>query len=631
MHKGLTRSKFGGDHPALAVTAPHSGVLVLISMLIGVVLLISVPALVTGDLAQEVEVHDIDPVGTYSYNLTPGGSAQFIFVVKHAGSQGNITILLSNTTGDHGWHVVSSEDIFSLTPNSSQVVRITIWPEEYEKGRSTDVHLRILAVRDSDSHEVKRTYTVVLPSDVTVTGSEDDEDDGLRIMGFRMGVPDPLDSKIGRFIILSSFWILFTLLVLVLLDPFVESFTKRTETELDDIILGIIKKPIFVLIIIYGLIESLNTLDPPTEIMDVLDRIYGIVFFTTVIYTAYKIFNAALLYMDKLASKTSMGTKVHHALIPSLSKVGSIIFFFIGLNVILGYLGMDLALLLGGMTIMGLVIAFAAQDTLSNFFGGIFLILEPNFKKDDTIILRDITYDVAEIGMRTTQLYDVSNHALVIIPNNILANEKIVTLTEPDRHIKMNIEVGVAYGTDVDLVETTLLTIAKSHPEIISEVGRMPFVRFQAFGASSLDFKLVFWVNDLNNRFRVRHEIMKRVYKKIGEMGIEIPFPQRVVHMVGDSQGEGPAKDSIPGVPSDPFHPPSSTSSSSSPTPSPPPSDHLHLFSSSPTPSSTPSSSSPTTFSSPVSDPAASAEVKGETGKPLEEVNIIEHWSSKFR
>ena len=587
----------------------------------GVVLLISVPAQVTGDLDQEVEVHDIDPVDTYSYNLTPGGSAQFIFVVKHAGSQGNITILLSNTTGNHGWYVVSSEDIFSLAPNSSQVVRITIWPDKYEEGKSTDVHLRILAVKDSDSHEVKRTYTVLLPSDASVTGSEDDEEDGIRILGFRMGVPDPLDSKIGRFIILSSFWILFTLVVLVLLDPFIKSFTKRTETELDDIIIGILRKPLLLLIIIYGLIESLDALDPPSEIMDVLDRIYGIVFFTTVIYTAYKIFNAALLYMDKLASKTSMGTKVHHALIPSLSKVGSIIFFFIGLNVILGYLGMDLALLLGGMTIMGLVIAFAAQDTLSNFFGGIFLILEPNFKKDDTIILRDITYDVAEIGMRTTRLYDVSNHALVIIPNNILANEKIVTLTEPDRHIKMNIEVGVAYGTDVDLMETTLLTIAKSHPEIISEVGRMPFVRFQAFGQSSLDFKLVFWVNDLNNRFRVRHEIMKRVYKKIGELGIEIPFPQRVVHMAGDGPGEGPTKDSTSGAASEHLHPPSSPPASSSPTPSPTTSEHPHSPSFSPTPSPAPSDPfPPPPHPTKVDDPAATAEVKGETVKPLEEV-----------
>lgn len=351
------------------------------------------------------------------------------------------------------------------------------------------------------------------------------------------------------------------------------------------------------LIVIYGLIESLDTLNPPSEVLDVLGRLYGIVFFGTAICTAYNIFKAALEYMDKLTENTSLGSKVHHALVPALSKVGSIIFFFIGLNVILGYLGMDLALLMGGMTIMGLVIAFAAQDTLSNFFGGIFLILEPNFKQDDTITLQGTTYNVKEIGMRTTQLYDISNHALVIIPNNILANEKIVTLTEPDRHIKMNIEVGVAYGTDVDLVESTLLTLAKSHPEIITRSDRMPFVRFGAFGDSSLDFKLVFWVNDLENRFRVRHEIMKRVYKKFGELKIEIPFPQRVITMVGEDTADDTAED------------PSLSESSTLP---PAPATPQDPFLSSPVP----------TQASPPKpiDPAATAEVKGDPGKPLEDV-----------
>jgi len=524
--------------------------LCLLILLTGTLAMVSSP--VSAALPEEVQIHDIDPPGTYQQNITGDERAQFVLVVKHAGTNGNVTILLSNESSGSGWYVESSIDMFTLAPNGSMVVRIVIWPGSYGEGSQTEVTLRILAIRDSESDEIIRTYTVLKPTSSDGGGkSGDDDTEVIRIMGLEMDVPEFLDHKIGRFAILTFFWVVLTIVVLVLIDPFVKAFTKKTETQLDDIILSIIRKPLFVLIIIYGLIESLDTLDPPSEIIDALQKIYGIVFVATAVYTAYRIFTEALSYMDKLASKTTMGNKVHHALVPALSKVGSIIFFFfIGLNVILGYLGMDLALLLGGMTIMGLVIAFAAQDTLSNFFGGIFLILEPNFKEDDTIILQGTTYNVKEIGMRTTQLYDISNHALVIIPNNILANEKILTLTEPDRHIKMNIEVGVAYGTDVDLVEDTLMILAKSHPEIITESEEMPFVRFQAFGASSLDFKLVFWVNDLSNRFRVRHEIMKRVYKKFEELGIEIPFPQRVVTMVDQGSGEngpdesdGPVKD----------------------------------------------------------------------------------------
>lgn len=554
-------------------------ILVLTLLILGTLL---IPTGAIGALSDEVLIHNIDPKDSLSHNLTYGEKVRFILVVEYNGTGDNITVLLSNSTPDQGWNIQTSTDLFVLTPGESQVIRIIIWPDVYEDGCCTDVTLRILAVRDSESHEDGRTYSVLLPIDTP--GEDGSKNEDLRVAGFYVDVPDSLDSKIGRFIILVTFWVLMTTVSLVLLDPFIRTFTKRTETNLDDVIVKILRRPIFALIVIYGLIESLDTLDAPSEIMDVLEKLYGIVFFGTVIYTAYNIFIAGLDYLDKLTEDTTLGTKVHHALIPALSKVGSIIFFFIGLNVILGYLGMDLALIMGGMTIMGLVIAFAAQDTLSNFFGGIFLILEPNFKQDDTIILQDITYNVKEIGMRTTQLYDISNHALVIIPNNILANEKIVTLTEPDRHIKMNIEVGVAYGVDIDLVESTLLTIAKSHPEIITAAGEMPFVRFNAFGASSLDFKLVFWVNDLENRFRVRHEIMKRVNKKFEELEIEIPFPQRVITMVNDPpMEEGHDEPAVP----------------------------PHYAESTP-----PLAPSPQK----IDDPAADAEVKGDTGKPLEEV-----------
>lgn len=573
---------FSGDRAGSA-----DNLLIAAIVLIGLVL---IPSFTEGALSDDVLVHDIQPKDTYAQNLTFGGEAQFVINVEYNGTGDNITVLLSNSTADQGWIVEStvlesSDDMFELSPGDSEVVRISIRPETYENGVSTNVTLTILAVRDSDSHQVTRTYMVLLPAGEHGSSddvkNDDDDNEGITIIGFHVNLPNQIDSQMGRFIILVTFWIIMTCVVLILLDPFVSTFTKKTETQLDDIILKIVRKPIFVLLVIYGLIESLGTLNPPSEVLDILERLYGVVFFGTAIYTAYNIFMAALMYMDKLAEKTSLGSKVHHALVPALSKVGSIIFFFIGLNVILGYLGMDLALLLGGMTIMGLVIAFAAQDTLSNFFGGIFLIMEPNFKHADTIIIQGTTYNVKEIGMRTTQLYDISNHALVIIPNNILANEKIVTLTEPDRHIKMSVEVGVAYGTDVDLVENTLLTLAKSHPEIMSDAGEMPFVRFQAFGASSLDFKLVFWVNDLENRFRVRHEIMKRVNKKFEELEIQIPFPQRVVHMVGEQPAES-SEDEL------------SSTRSSDP------------FLSAPLPK--------------ANDPAASAEVKGDPGKPHEDV-----------
>ena len=590
--KGSPRNGRGAGHPF-----PLAGMRVLTLCLVVMCLAISLPGITGGELSDEIMVHDIDPPRTFSQNVTHGEMVHFILVVEYNGTGDDVTILLSNTSHDAGWKVRTYGDVFILSAGRSQVVRVSIWPDpeqvDPEEECSTDVTLRILAVRDSESYELIRTYSVLQAGDACPP-TDPEGKEKLQILGFDIDVPEPLDSKPGRFAILVTFWVLLTALVVLMLDPLFMSFAKKTETKLDDMILAIIRKPMVIIIVVYGIIESLNTLDPPSEIVDILDRIYGMVFFAIIILVGYKIFNAILTHLDLVASKTNLAGKVHYTLLPALSKVGTIIFFFLGVNVILGYLGIDLAILLGGMTIMGLVIAFAAQDTLSNFFGGIFLILEPNFHQDDVIMMDDVSYEVREIGMRTTQLYDISNHALVTIPNNILANARLITLTQPDRLIKMTLSVGVAYGTDVDLVEDTLLAIAKAHPETVNEGGRAPFVRFDAFGDSSLNFNLGFWVNDLNNRFRVRHEIMKRVNNKFKELGIEIPFPQRVVHMVNEEPDDG-VEQPDPGAPVPRGEPVGSRTPAT-----------RDLFGRLSPPD--------------VGDPAATAEVKGDVGKSHREV-----------
>lgn len=503
-----------------------------------VLLLVWVPSGNAENLEDDVNVYDIEPADDYEQSINKGDIATYVIVVKNKAMEKNVTIILSNESSLAGWNVQVSTEMFVLGHNGSQVVRINIWPDEYVQGTENTVELYILGIADSDSVDINRTYVVTVGTRKIIAVEKEDEK--LDILGYEVDVPESFDSNTGRFAILLFFWGIVTLCVLMLMDPFIKGFTKRTKTEIDDIVLRIIRKPLLILLIIYGIVDSLYALEISDEVIHWIGKSYEVVFLLVVITTGYKLFKEGLDYVDRMAQKTSLGGKVHHALVPALAKIGSILFFFIGFNVILGYFGMDLALILGGMTLMGLVIAFAAQDTLSNFFGGMFLILEPNFKEGDTIILRDITYDVKEIGMRTTQLYDVSNHALVILPNNILANEKIVTLTEPDRKIKMSIEVGIAYGSDIDKVENILLSIAREHPEILAD-DTPPFVRFNLFGDSSLDFKLVFWVDDLQNRFRVRHEIMRSVYHRFNEENIQIPFPQRVVQLQAAEKTEASA------------------------------------------------------------------------------------------
>ncbi|UCH89693.1 MAG: mechanosensitive ion channel [Thermoplasmata archaeon] len=357
------------------------------------------------------------------------------------------------------------------------------------------------------------------------------EEHGVDIFWTHFDLPEDLDNDVGRFLLTLLSWLIIGIITLFVLDPVVRAIVKKSETQLDDIILSIIRKPVLILIILYGLIDSLNELHLPDEVMDYFLLIYGVAFILMMTWIAIKIFKGVLIELGRSWAKKTE-SKLEHVLIPVIEKLGSIIIVIFGLIYLLSYFGIDVGMFVVGMGVMGLVIAFAAQDTLSNFFGGIFLIVEPNFKEGDIVKVKDDYYQVKTIGMRTTRLYDIFKHLIVVVPNNILANEMLINLTEPDRRIKDRVEVGVAYGTDTDKVEKLLLEIGSKHPDIINDDPNCkPFVRFLSFGDSSLNFALFFWVKDLDDRYRVKHELNHTIHREFEKADIEIPFPQRVVTM----------------------------------------------------------------------------------------------------
>jgi potassium efflux system protein len=121
---------------------------------------------------------------------------------------------------------------------------------------------------------------------------------------------------------------------------------------------------------------------------------------------------------------------------------------------------------------------------------------------------------------------------MIIMPNNKLANDKIVNYTEPDTKFRIAVQVGVAYGTDPDKIIKILLDIANKHPKVLHETERYkPSARFLRFGDSSLNFELVIWIDHVEDRFDLTTEINKEIDKRFKDEKIEIPFPQRVVWM----------------------------------------------------------------------------------------------------
>ncbi len=451
-------------------------------------------------------------------SVKPNENTTYTWLAENMGTD-NHTIFVSVSTTNTEWSASVNSPSFVLHGGESQNVVLTVVaPSESKEALRTIVTFLVTTDSEQVFSETK-TVTTDLVKEQLVFGM------------FSNPLPPPLDNYVGVFLLTVLIWVAIALVVFFVLDPIVKSFTKKTKTEIDDIVLAIIKTPVFVLVFTMGAVSSLKILPLPGEVISWIERIYGVIVALIITWLAYKIFRDVMMYIAKRYSEKTK-TNLDDILVPILEKVGVVVIFIIGFIYIIGSFGYDITVFVAGMGIMGLIIAFAAQDSLSNFFAGFHILMDRPFKVGDMLLLENGDYcRVKDIGLRSTKLYNTFAHDIVIMPNNMLASQKIVNLTEPDVKFRVKIEIGVAYDSDVDKVKEILSEAANKEPEVIQEEGYKPYVRLIEFGDSALMFKVYTWVDDVSNQWKVAANIRETVLKRFREEGIEIPFPQRVVWM----------------------------------------------------------------------------------------------------
>jgi small-conductance mechanosensitive channel len=356
-------------------------------------------------------------------------------------------------------------------------------------------------------------------------------------------LPEFMDNQYGEFAILLLIWVIIGLLVVLVARPVIHRMFAKTETDVDDKILKIIDKPLVAFIFFFGSIQSMRVLDDiPDWVREGLFQVYGLVVALFAVYIAYKVFKAVFMPLGMEYSKTTE-TELDDALIPLVDKIGGLLIIVIGLFWVLSILGVNVTVFIAGFGIVGIVIAFAIQDTLANFFAGVHILMDRPFREGDTLLIDGDYCRVEKIGLRSTWLYNRFDHDIVIFPNNTIANSKIINLTEPDQKFKVRVSVGVAYGSPIEKVEEIMLEALNAQPGVITDnPNREAFVRFQEFGDSALDFKVIGWIDDLFDQWEIAHNARKYIDKRFAEEGIEIPFPQRVVHIQEGEPPEGVLK-----------------------------------------------------------------------------------------
>ena len=220
--------------------------------------------------------------------------------------------------------------------------------------------------------------------------------------------------------------------------------------------------------------------------------------------------------------------------IAELGKVNSVyrvfkyIIWIIAIIVILQTAGVKLGILLAGSAALLVGVGLGLQQVFRDIVSGIFLLFEGTIKTGDVVELEGVVGIVKDIGFRTTKIESRDN-IIMIIPNSKFIEENVINWSHIEARTRFYVEVGVAYGSDVGLVKKVLLECAEAHHDITDFPG--PFVRFNDFGDSSLDFQLYFWTNNAFRVENIKSDLRFSINRKFKENGVTIPFPQRDVHI----------------------------------------------------------------------------------------------------
>lgn len=311
------------------------------------------------------------------------------------------------------------------------------------------------------------------------------------------------------------------------IDRVLKKFTARTAITFDDALIELAHRPICWTIFLLGLQHALmlQTLIPPWKgiLPAVLESAILLLWFAA-------LFRFIHWFVEESAHRIVERGKIGADLFLLLKNMLRVVAVVAGLLWLLAIWNVNLTPLFASAGIAGIAVALAAKDTLANFFGGVSIFADRSFKVGDYIILDSGERgEVVEIGIRSTRI-NTRDDVLITVPNSVLATTKIINESAPVPRFRIRIPVGVAYGSDVDEVEATLLAVALASPHVTRDPE--PRVRLRAFGDSALQLELLLWVVDPSLKGLVTHHLLKTIYHAFNQKGITIPFPQRDVHLV---------------------------------------------------------------------------------------------------
>lgn len=348
-------------------------------------------------------------------------------------------------------------------------------------------------------------------------------------------VPEPVaelwhlfdDWPILGFLALIIASIVLAKIVEVFFRKVLRRLTARTAIAFDDALVLLLDRPVFHTVLFGGLALAVRSLQISPPIADFTVHLLLTILALIWLQATLKICD---LSIGALAANRERFPIVEERTMPLFGMISKLVGIGGGAYVLLAIWGIDPTAWLASAGVIGIAVGFAAKDTLANLFSGFFILADAPYKVDDFIILETGERGrVTHVGIRSTRLL-TRDDIEITLPNAVIANSKIINETGgPWSKERIRIQVGAAYGSDVDQVCEVLKRIAVGHEHICPDPA--PRVRFRAFGASSLDFELLCWIDEPVLRGRLSHELHMEIYKAFNKEGIEIPYSKHDIYI----------------------------------------------------------------------------------------------------
>jgi small-conductance mechanosensitive channel len=319
--------------------------------------------------------------------------------------------------------------------------------------------------------------------------------------------------------------LLLAILARILLIRRLEAVFARTTTDIDDIVLGATRRhlPFWI---------ALATVAVAARMASVTDSAAGMVDTVCALALIASMTTVGTRLGSSLLTRTARRSGATAAVTSLATNLLRIVLISMGVLLALSNLGISITPLLTALGVGTLAVALALQPTLSNLFAGLHLTVARPIAIGDFIALENGTKGTVEdIGWRATRIRELANN-IIVIPNARVADMVVTNYTLPEPEQAALVQVGVSYASDLAMVEEVTIGVGR---EVLSEVSGgvqefEPFIRYHTFGESSINFTVVLRVRNFVDRYLVVHEFIKRLKSRYDQAGIEIPFPQRVLH-----------------------------------------------------------------------------------------------------